>query len=81
MTLLQKSKSDSDRLAELTIRISTVLNRHLAEENCEHNIHKIVAEFFRIDTNDNCNKNNASGMQPDESTLPAPCQKGRLSNC
>ena len=41
-----KSKTDSQNLADISIKISTVLNRHLAEEHCPHDIHEIIREVF-----------------------------------
>jgi hypothetical protein len=37
----------SQNLADYTVKITSVLNKHLAEENCICNIHDIVKEFFQ----------------------------------
>jgi hypothetical protein len=36
----------SQNLADATIKITSVINRHLAEENCLHKIHEIAKEIF-----------------------------------
>lgn len=41
-----KTKTDPENLADISIKISTVLNRHLAEERCPHGIHEIIREVF-----------------------------------
>ena len=36
----------SQNLADVTIKITTVINRHLAELDCKHSIKEIAGEMF-----------------------------------
>jgi hypothetical protein len=36
----------AENLADMTVKITSVTNRHLAEENCVHKIREIAKEIF-----------------------------------
>lgn len=40
------STADRQNLADISLKISTVINKHLAEEHCHHNIRDIIKEVF-----------------------------------
>jgi len=42
----QQVTSSQSNLADMTVKITSVINRHLAEDNCIHNIQEIAKEIF-----------------------------------
>ncbi len=39
----------SQNLADMTVKITSVINKHLAEDKCSHNIREIAKEIFQYD--------------------------------
>jgi hypothetical protein len=43
-------KTDYNKLADLSVKISNVINKHLAEDpGCVHDVHEIIREVFKDD--------------------------------
>lgn len=39
--------SHTENLADVTVKITTILNKHLAEKDCTHTVKQVVKEIFQ----------------------------------